>query len=491
MSAYAALEARFRRLGLLGGAASMLHWDWATMMPPGGAEPRAAQLAELALIRHETLTDSRVCDLLDEAEGETLDEWQRANLARMWRRWREAAALPGDLVQALSEASSRCEMVWREARPANDFAAFAEAFAPLLALVREKAAALGGALDCAPYDGLIESYEPGLRSATIDPLFDDLAEFLPAFLGRVREKQAGSDALPPVGAPVAAQQALARRLMAALGFDFDHGRLDISLHPFCGGSAGDIRITTRYDEADALSGLMGVLHETGHALYEAGLPEAWRYQPVGQAGGMALHESQSLLIEMQACRSRPFMRFLAPLLGEHLNGEDSADAEALYRRAIRVEPGYIRVDADEVTYPAHVMLRYRLEHALIAGDLGVDGIPGAWAEIHEALLGITPENDTLGCLQDIHWSVGEIGYFPSYTIGALMAAQFFDAAARDEPDVWPAIERGDFAPLLGWLSANVHCLASRYQGPVLLERATGAPLGTAVFKAHLQRRYLG
>ena len=491
MSAYAALEARFRRLGLLGGAAAMLHWDWATMMPPGGAEARAAQLAELALIRHETLTDSGVCDLLDQAEGETLDEWQRANLARMWRRWREAAALPGDLVQALSEASSRCEMVWREARPANDFEAFAEAFAPLLGLVREKAAALGAALDCAPYDGLIESYEPGLRAATIDPLFDNLAGFLPEFLGRVREKQAGAEALPPVGAPVEAQQALARRLMAALGFDFDHGRLDISLHPFCGGSAGDIRITTRYDEADALSGLMGVLHETGHALYEAGLPEAWRYQPVGQAGGMALHESQSLLIEMQACRSRPFMRFLAPLLGEHLNGGDPADAEALHRRAIRVEPGCIRVDADEVTYPAHVMLRYRLERALVAGDLAVDEIPGAWAEVHEALLGLTPENDTLGCLQDIHWSVGEIGYFPSYTIGALMAAQFFDAAARDEPDVWPAIERGDFAPLLGWLRANVHGLASRYQGPVLLERATGAPLGTGVFKAHLQRRYLG
>ena len=444
------------------------------------------------MIRHETLTDSRVCDLLDEAEGETdtLDEWQRANLARMWRRWREAAALPGDLVQALSEASSRCEMVWREARPASDFPAFAEAFAPLLALVREKAAALGKAMDCAPYDGLIESYEPGLRSATIDPLFEDLAGFLPEFLGRVREKQAGSDALPSVGAPVEAQQTLAGRLMAALGFDFDHGRLDISLHPFCGGSAGDIRITTRYDEADALSGLMGVLHETGHALYEAGLPEAWRYQPVGQAGGMALHESQSLLIEMQACRSRPFMRFLAPLLGEHLNGGDSADAEALYRRAIRVEPGYIRVDADEVTYPAHIMLRYRLERALIAGDLAVDQVPGAWAEIHEALLGLRPENDTLGCLQDIHWSVGEIGYFPSYTIGGLMAAQFFDAAARDEPDIWPAIERGDFAPLLGWLRANVHGLASRYQGPVLLERATGAPLGTSVFKTHLQRRYL-
>ena len=496
MSAYAELEVRFRRLGLLGGAAAMLHWDWATMMPPGGAEPRAAQLAELALIRHEMLTESRVSDLLDEAEADTsdLDDWQRANLSRMWRRWREAAALPPDLVQALSEASSQCELVWREARPANDFSAFAQAFAPLLGLVREKADALGEALDCAPYDGLIDSYEPGLRCATIDPLFDDLADFLPEFLGRVREAQAGERALPPVSAPEAAQQALARQLMTALGFDFDHGRLDVSLHPFCGGSAGDIRITTRYDEADALSGLMGVLHETGHALYEAGLPEEWRYQPVGRAGGMALHESQSLLIEMQACRSRPFMRYLAPLLSQHVDGGDdggATDAEALYRRAIRVEPGYIRVDSDEVTYPAHVMLRYRLERALIAGTLAVDEIPGAWADIHETLLGLRPENDTQGCLQDIHWSVGEVGYFPSYTIGALMAAQFFDAATRDEPDVWPAIERGDFAPLLGWLRANVHGLASRHEGPALLERATGAPLGTDVFKAHLQRRYLG
>ena len=492
MSAYGTLEARFRRLGLLGGAASMLHWDWATMMPPGGAEPRAAQLAELALIRHELLTDARVCDLLDEAEAEadTLDDWQRVNLTRMWRRWREAAALPADLVQALSEASSHCEMVWREARPASDFPAFASAFAPLLGLVREKAAALGPALDCAPYDGLIDSHEPGLSCATIDPLFDDLASFLPEFLGRVQEAQAGAGKPPPVSAPTDAQQALAERLMTALGFDFDHGRLDVSLHPFCGGSAGDIRITTRYDEADVLSGLMGVLHETGHALYEAGLPKEWRYQPVGQAGGMALHESQSLLIEMQACRSRHFMRFLAPLLGQHLNGGDSADAEALYRQAIRVEPGTIRVDADEVTYPAHIMLRYRLERALIADDLACDDIPGAWAEIHQSLLGLRPENDAQGCLQDIHWSVGELGYFPSYTIGALMAAQFFDAAVREVPALWPAIERGDFSPLFGWLRANVHGLASRYEGPVLLERATGAPLGTGVFKAHLQRRYL-
>ena len=494
MSAYAELEARFRRLDLLGGATAMLHWGLGDddaarrRRAAGGATRRARPDPPRDVDRRANPRQ------LDEAEANagTLDDWQQANLARMRRRWRAAAALPADLVQALSEASSHCEMVWREARPASDFPAFARAFAPLLDLVREKAAALGATLDCAPYDGLIDSHEPGLRCAAIDPLFDDLAGFLPEFLGRVQEAQASDSTPPPLSAPVEKQQALARRLMTALGFDFDHGRLDVSLHPFCGGSTGDIRITTRYDEADLLSGLMGVLHETGHALYEAGLPEDWRHQPVGQAGGMALHESQSLLIEMQVCRSRPFMRFLTPLLSEYLDGggSASADAEAVYRRAIRVEPGYIRVDADEVTYPAHIMLRYRLERALIADDLACDEIPGAWSEIHEDLLGLRPRNDAEGCLQDIHWSVGELGYFPSYTVGALMAAQFFDAATRDEPDLWPAIERGNFAPLLDWLRARVHRLASRHENGELLERATGKQLGTAVFKAHLKRRYL-
>ena len=475
----------------------MLHWDWAVMMPSGGAAARAAQLAEIDLLRHEALTDARLADLLDEAEAadDALDDWQRANLAEMRRRWRLAAALPADLVTALSEASSRCEMVWRGARPASDYAAFTSAFAPLLGLIREKAAALATALDCAPYDGLIDCHDPGMRQAVIDPLFDDLASFLPDFLGRVRDCQARAAAPPalPRRAPEAAQHALARRLMAALGFDFEHGRLDTSLHPFCGGAGGDIRVTTRYDEADILSGLMGVLHETGHALYEAGLPAEWRLQPVGEAHGMALHESQSLLIEMQACRSWPFMRFLAPLLRDCPGAAAGApvDAEALHRRALHVEQGYIRVEADEVTYPAHIMLRYRLEKALIAGDLAVGEIPGAWADALDALLGLRPRNHAEGCLQDIHWSVGELGYFPSYTIGALMAAQFFDAAARAEPDLWPAIERGDFSPLLSWLRAHVHGFGSRHAGAALLERATGRPLGTAVFKDHLRRRYLG
>ena len=495
MSAYGALEARFARLGNLAGASAILHWDWAVTMPPGGADARAAQLAELDLLRHEALTDPRLGSLLDEAaaaEG-ALDPWRRANLAAMRRRRRRAAALPADLVKALSEAASRCEMVWRAARPANDYAGFAAAFAPLLGLVRDKAAALADALDCAPYDALIDGYDAGMRQALVDPLFDDLARFLPDFLGRVRARQAGeAPPAPPLRAPEPAQKALARRLMTALGFDFDHGRLDTSLHPFCGGVSGDVRVTARYDEADVLSGLMAVLHETGHALYEAGLPTEWRLQPVGAAAGMALHESQSLLVEMQACRSLPFMRFLVPLLRQlpGAAGGVADEAAALHRRAIHVEPGFIRVEADEVTYPAHVMLRYRLEKALVAGDLAVGDLPGAWADGLDSLLGLRPPDHARGCLQDIHWAAGEFGYFPSYTLGALMAAQFFAAAARAVPDLWPAIARGDFAPLRGWLRTNVHRFASRLPAAEIVERATGAPLATTAFKTHLHRRYL-
>jgi carboxypeptidase Taq len=278
--------------------------------------------------------------------------------------------------------------------------------------------------------------------------------------------------------------------MAQLGFDFDHGRLDETLHPFCGGIPDDVRLTTRYDEGDVASGLMAILHETGHGLYEAGLPQAWRHQPVGSARGMAVHESQSLLIEMQVCRSRGFLGYLAPLLGTAFDRTgDAWSADNLYRQAIRVARGYIRVDADEVTYPLHVILRYRLEKALLGGGLEVADLPGAWNEGMAGLVGLTPPDDRLGCLQDIHWSVGLIGYFPCYTLGAIMAAQLFDAAKRAEPAIVPGIAQGDFQPLLHWLRTNIHEQGSLMDMPELLTQATGRPLELQPFLDHLQARY--
>jgi carboxypeptidase Taq len=490
--AYRTLEERFKRLSDIGGALAVLEWDHQVMMPRGGNETRAEQVATLRQMAHELLTDERTAELLGEAEGQAaqLDAWQRANLREMRRGHARAIALDSELVAALARATARAEMTWRGARANADFAALAPALAEVVRLTREEAAAKAHALDLAPYDALLDGYEPGLRAAQIDALLDPLAAFLPDFLEQVLARQ--KPPLPVAGPfDLAAQMALGRSLMAQMGFDFERGRLDESAHPFCGGVPDDIRLTARYETADVTSGLMAILHETGHALYSAGLPRAWRHQPVGEARGMAVHESQSLLIEMQVCRSPAFLGYLAPLLAATFGRDDPAmSAENLYRRAIHVERGYIRVDADEVTYPLHVILRYRLEKAMLDGDLEVADLPGAWNEGMRELLGLTPPDDRLGCLQDIHWSVGAIGYFPCYTLGAIMAAQLFEAARAAEPDIGVSLERGDFSRLLGWLRANVHEQGSLLDMPELLTQATGRPLELQPFLDHLRTRYL-
>ncbi len=491
-AAYDSLEVLFARLSHVEQALGMLHWDMATMMPAGGAASRAEQLATLKALHHEMLTGPDVHGLLDAAEGEALDPWQRANLREMRRQWLHASAVPARLVEQLSRACSASEMTWRKARAEADFALVAGPLTEVLRLTREVAAIKSQALAVAPYDALLDQYEPGGRAAVIDAVLDDLGAFLPGFLREVQDRQVPAPEGPSGPFPTDCQKALGLRMMATLGFEFEHGRLDVSQHPFCGGTPDDLRITTRYDERDFMASLMGVLHETGHALYERGLPAAWRHQPVGRARGMSLHESQSLLMEMQACRSREFLSFAAPVIAEAFGatGQPHWDAETLYAVNVRVDPGFIRIDADEVTYPAHVILRYRLEKALIAGDLQVADIPAAWNEQMGELLGLVPPNDRQGCLQDIHWFDGAFGYFPTYTLGAMTAAQLFDAAAGAVPELRTAIAEGDFRPLLSWLRANVHGQASLLGTDELLTQATGRPLDTAVFKAHLRQRYL-
>jgi carboxypeptidase Taq len=493
-SSYASLEARFRRLGALSEAQAVLHWDMATQMPDGGAEARAEQLAALKLVRHDLFADPALPDLLDGAEAQNdLDPWQRANLGEMRRSWLHATAVPSDLVEASSKAGSACEMIWRAARPANDFARVLPALQRVLDLTRAVAAAKAAKLGLSPYDALLDQYEPGGSSAAIDRVFAPFAERLPALIEEALAAQARRPApLAPQGPfPIAKQRDAAVRLMERIGFDFDHGRLDISLHPFCGGTPDDVRITTRYEEDDFHRALQGVLHETGHAMYERGLPEAWRRQPVGRARGMSLHESQSLLVEMQVCRSREFQVFAAPILRAVFGADGPAwAADNLYRLGTRVERSLIRVDADEVTYPAHVILRYRLERALLAGELALKDLPVAWNDGMRALLGIVPPDDRLGCLQDIHWFEGAFGYFPTYTLGAMTAAQLFAAAKRADPAILPGIEKGAFAPLMAWLRANVHAKASRFTTAEIITAATGHPLDPAVFERHLRARYL-
>ena len=336
--------------------------------------------------------------------------------------------------------------------------------AELLGLVREAALAKAAALWLDPYDALLDAHDPGLDRAAIDPLFAELGEFLPALVERVRARQAGrTDAKPTPSGPIPAerQRALALRMMDVMGVDSAWARLDTSAHPFCGGTPEDIRITTRFDERDFTSGLFAVVHEAGHALYERGLPESWRDQPVGAACGMSMHESQSLLMEMMVGRSRAFARFAAPLLQDVLGVAGPAwEGDALYRAFTRIKAGLIRVEADEVSYPLHVIVRYRLEAAMVTGALEAADLPGAWNEGMGRLLGRVPSHDGEGCLQDIHWYQGAFGYFPAYAIGAALAAQFFAAAKRADPEIEPAIGRGDLTRLNAWLARNVRAKAS-------------------------------
>ncbi|MES2712453.1 MAG: carboxypeptidase M32 [Pseudomonadota bacterium] len=491
MTAYADLKTRFARIGALGEAAGMLHWDAAAMMPSGGAAARGEQLATLAGLSHELLTAPEVAAQLEDAEASGASDI--ANLALMRRAHGRATALPTALVEAMTRANAACETVWREARAASDFARVQPALAEVVRLQREAAAALSDATGLAPYDALMDGFQPGILAADVEPIFAAYEVVLADALPRAEAIQAARPAplIPQGPFPVAAQRALCRALAARAGLDFDHARLDESTHPFCGGTPTDIRITTRYREDDFAQSLLGVLHETGHALYERGLPVHLARQPVGEAAGMATHESQSLIVEMQACRSDSFLRFLGPELHATFGGDPAPYApENLARLWRRVSRGFIRVDADELTYPAHVILRFRLERALIAGDLSVADLPGAWNDAMRAMLGITPPDDAQGCLQDIHWHDGAFGYFPSYTLGAMAAAQLMRAARNAIPTLERSMAQGDLAPLVGWLRGNIHSQGSRWGFQGLLRQATGKPLDPADYTAHLTERYL-
>ncbi|MBV8394342.1 MAG: carboxypeptidase M32 [Alphaproteobacteria bacterium] len=492
---YAELERRFGRMSAVNRSAAILNWDRATMMPEGASQDRADQLATLNVVGHEIMVAPDMADLLARAEeGRAgLDPWRAANLREMRHAWTHASALPADLVEARTRAASACEMAWREARKNADFKALLPTLTEVVTITKRVGEAKAAALGLPLYDALLDEFEPGGHSARIDVLFGELKSFLPGLLRQVMERQAAAGAPLPLDGPfpVEAQRGLGEGMIRAIGFDFTHGRLDVSAHPFTGGTADDVRITTRYDEQDFARALMGMLHECGHALYEMGLPRDWKRQPVGNARGMVLHESQSLLMEMQACRSRDFIAFAAPRMRAAFGKSGPAwDAANIYKIYTRVAPGFIRVDADEVTYPLHIMLRYRLERAVLGGDLALADLNVAWNDGMKQLLGIVPPNDALGCLQDIHWPDASWGYFPTYTLGALAAAQLFAAAKRALPGLLSEIGRGNFAPLLAWLRANVHGRGSFADTDTILKEATGAPLGTDAFKAHLQKRYL-
>ena len=494
MTAYSRLAARFERIATIGEASSVLGWDAAAMMPPGGGRARGDQLAVLAGLSHGLLTQAGAADDLGEAEADAPgDEWQAANLRLMRHAHTRATALPPDLVEAQARANSACEKVWRAARQESDFGMVAPHLAEVVNLVRQAADALGPALGLSAYDALMDGFQPGIGAAHVAPVFAQYETWLRDALPRAEALQAAQPLPMPLPGtfPADKQEALCRMLSTRAGLEPEHARLDRSIHPFCGGTPTDVRITTRYDEADPVQALMGVMHETGHALYERGLPAAHARQPVGEAAGMGAHESQSLIVEMQACRSDAYLAWLGPELHRTFGGDAAAYAPDNLRRLWRrVSRGVIRVDADEMTYPAHVILRFRLEQALMSSDLRVADLPGAWQEGLQALLGVSPPDDARGCLQDIHWYDGAFGYFPSYTLGAMAAAQLMAAAYQDTPGLDAALGQGDLQPLLGWLRLHVHGQGARLGFNGLLQAATGRALDPRAFEAHLAGRYL-
>lgn len=495
-NAYDALSKRFEQISVLNGCSAILGWDYkAGIMPHGSAPERNKQLATLAVIAHEKLTDPEIGDLLHKAEepGMDYDTWEAANLAEMRRKYIHATALDADLVARFSNTCSECEQLWEDARPNNDFAAVKSKLNEQLELVREIGAAKGEALGLSPYDAMVDQFSRGLRARDFDRLFGELEDFLPGFIPEVVERQNSEDAPLPLKGPfpVHKQARLGRRIAEVIGFDFNRGRLDTSAHPFSGGVPDDKRMTTRYNEDNVLDAIQGVVHETGHAMYDFGTPAKWRHQPVGEDSGMAVHETQSLIVERQACLSREFFEFAAPIFCEILDVSGPEwSAENLYRLSTRVNPDFIRVEADEATYPLHVILRYRLEQAMIAGDLAIDDLPGAWNEGMEKYLGITPPDDRRGCLQDIHWYDGAWGYFPAYSWGAMGASQLYDAAVAKDPAIKSNLRNGDFKPLMDWLEANLHGMGCLMKSDGLIENATGKPLGTDSFINHLKRRYI-
>jgi carboxypeptidase Taq len=464
------------------------------MMPEGGREARTEQLAALSVHAHELLTSLETAAWLAATDEQSLEPWQAANLREMRRKHAHATALRPDLVEAMSRASTACEAAWRQARHDDDFRIVRPLLEEIVNLTRQAAVAKAEKLGVAPYEALMDRFEPGAQTEAIDAIFADYMAFLPEFLPHILEHQRTQpEPVEPTGPfPVAIQKLLARQIVERLGFQFEHGRLDESPHPFCLGWPGDVRITTRYREDETTQALMGVIHETGHALYERQLPANWRFQPVGRSRGMVLHESQSLIFEMQAARTPDFCRFLSPLLRQAFPGHKEAfAADNLVRLYCRVKPGFIRVSADEVTYPVHVVLRYRLEQALITGDLAVADLPAAWNDGMKASLGLDVQSDRDGCLQDAHWYEGLFGYFPFYTLGAMTAAQLFRAASTMHPEILTEIGQGNFDTLRRWLAENVHKLGSSLSTDEVVERATGKKLDIGAFKHHLTTRYLG
>lgn len=477
----------------LNAAAQVLSWDQETYMPPGGADARAQQLSTLQTLAHERFVDATTGDLLDEAadavSGDGADP-QSAALLRVTRReYERARRVPSDLVARLSTAVSEAKQAWKTARADDDFAAFAPHLQRLVDLTVEKAEAIDDASP--PYDVLLQEYEPGMTTDEVVHTFDALRPHLVDLVDAIADAPQRDASVLRGTYPKAAQTAFGEARMAELGYDFERGRQDESAHPFTMSfGTGDVRVTTRYDDGFFPTAFFSMLHEAGHGIYEQGIDPDLARTPLGHAASLGVHESQSRLYENMVGRSRAFWTYAFPLAQEAFpEALDDADAEAVYRAVNRVEPSLIRVEADEVTYSLHIMLRFELERGLIDGSVAVDDLPALWNDRMDDYLGVVPDTDANGVLQDIHWALGAFGYFPTYALGSLMSAQLMDAIRDAHPNVEAQFADGQFGPLLDWLRTHIHGHGRRFDAPDLLERATGQPLTPAPWLAYAREKF--
>ncbi|MEX2196752.1 MAG: carboxypeptidase M32 [Thermoleophilaceae bacterium] len=485
------LRERLGEVSDLGSAATLLDWDQETTMPAGGAAARAEATATVRRLAHERFTDPALGELLEslrEHEGSLPPDSDDASLVRVARRRHEKARrVPAELAGELARAESLGQRAWQAARDASDFAALRPALERNVALAQEYAACFGDAAE--PYDALLDDYEEGMTGAEVAAVFADLREALVPLAAAI----AGRDATPPgLTGPFALerQQALVREVVGRLGWNEQAWRLDDSAHPFSAPvGAGDVRITTRYDE-DHLQSVLAALHETGHGLYAQGIDPALRRTPLGSSPSMALDESQSRLWENVVGRGRPFVGYLHGLLAEAFpEALADVDADGLYRSLNSVSPSLIRVEADEVTYSLHVVLRFELERELISGDLAVADLPEAWNAGMRRLLGVEVPDDARGVLQDVHWAAGLFGYFPTYALGNVVALQVWERAREDLPGLDAELAQGDCAALGEWLREHLYRHGAKYTPAETIERVTGGPLDPAPLSRYLAAKY--
>jgi carboxypeptidase Taq len=491
-TAYEQLKERLATITDLGSVRSLLFWDQQTYMPRGAVAGRAEQAATLSRLSHELLTDPETGRLLDGSgvSGSSTEEGALVRRAR--RNYERAARMPAELVARTSRVTSVAEETWIRAREESDWSLFAPHLEEIISLKREAAEHLG--YEDHPYDALLDAYEPEAKKARLETMFEELKRGIVPLIRAVAERSRGGKdrgAILRGAFDEARQEEFGRAVISAFGYDWERGRQDRSVHPFCVGPGhDDVRMTTRFDAKWLAPALFGTMHEAGHALYTQGVDPGYARTPLDGGTSMGVHESQSRLWENLVGRSRPFWSCYYPKLHAVFpKAMEDVDVETFYGAINVLEPSEIRVEADEVTYNLHILLRFELEVALIEGTLSVADLPAAWNAKMQEYLGIVPENDSVGVLQDIHWADGLFGYFPTYTIGNVLSVQLFDAALAAHPEIPEQIREGEFSALLGWLRDNVHRHGSRYYPHELIEQATGRPLDTAPYLSYLNDKF--